>query len=163
MTTRSEAPIRGNPPARNDRRLQKLPGETSSEARRAAVIKLVETRGMPIRQAHLAAGVASSTHALWMHDESWAEELEQAAARFESMMLGAIVRDGLALRSWRAKLELLRAVAPRYARRLDLHVEAVPIERELEEKLSDEQRTERLRALVAEAQRRLDGSRTEPT
>lgn len=115
----------------------------------------------------MAVGVASSTHALWSADPAWQEELEAAGARFESAMVGSIVNDGIKLRSWRAKLEVLRARWPEsYAAytRLDVRVAQREPEVEVVEMLSPEARADRLRALIAEAERRLQvGAVPEPS
>lgn len=146
-----------NPPAANGRGLQKLPPGAGPEARKAMILKLIETRGLRPRQAALAAGVPSSSfYVLVDGDGGFRSEIEMAEARFESLMVGSIVRDGISLRSWRAKLELLRARFPdRYGERLDLHVKDETEEDRLDEAYPGDALDDRFRALVSEAQERL--------
>jgi hypothetical protein len=114
-----------SPPVPHEPVFRKLPPEATPEARKKAVLRLIETRGLRPRQAALAAGVGSSTYYDWLDgDREFVSAIEMSEAKFESAMVGSIVHDGLTLRSWRAKLELLERRFPdRYGQRVDLTID----------------------------------------
>src|SRR4051794_16033336 len=95
-----------NPPVRRRPRCRQLPRDVSRAGRRAAILALIETRGLRPRQAALAAGVASSSWYEMVEDDPTLQaDCEMALARFESAIVASIIKDGIELRSWRAKIE----------------------------------------------------------
>ena len=89
------------------------------------MIALIETRGLKPRQAALAAGIPSSSwYDLVDADPELQSDCERAAARFESALVGSILRDAISLKSWRAKLALLQAAAPWWTPTQKLDIDA---------------------------------------
>ncbi len=133
---------------------------TDRDGRRAAVIAMIESRGLRPRQAALAVGIPSSSwYDLIEADPELQSDCERAAARFEAALVGSILSDAFGLKSWRPKLALLQAVAPWWVAPTKVDIDATVNVSDVEERLANAMTPEELEAkldkLAAEAVRRL--------
>jgi hypothetical protein len=146
-----------NPPNPNERRsrasppsaLAKLPPGASADTRRTAIADVVKTTGVPPRQAAMSLGISSSAYYRLAEDPAFIDAMDEATATFARRMSAVIARAAGSLGSWKAAAFWLeRRLPDLYGSKIDLRLEARPIEEELEEKMSDEQRRERMRELA---------------
>jgi hypothetical protein len=98
---------------------------------------------------------SSAYYRLVEGDQLFRDEIENATSLFARRMAAVVARAAATLGSWRAAAFWLeRRLPDLYGVKLDLRVTDAPPEGELEEKLTPEQRDERMQALVDEWQRR---------
>ena len=104
-----------------------LPAPSRAADRKKAIVETVRKTGMHPYRAALSVGVPSSTYYRFVDDdEAFRDAIAEAEATFERRLVVSILSDGIALKSWRAKLELLsRRFPDRWGLRekLDLSVE----------------------------------------
>ncbi len=154
------------PRARNGAPVRELTVSTDRDGRRAAVLAMIESRGLRPRQAALAVGVPSSSwYDMVEADPELQSDCERAAARFEAALVGSILKDAFSLKSWRPKLALLQAVAPWWVVPtkvdIDATVQTVDEEERLANAMTPEQLEVALGNLAAEAVKRLPDERLE--
>ena len=152
------------PRARNGAPVREVTVSTDRDGRRAAVIAMIESRGLRPRQAALAVGVPSSSwYDMVEADPELQSDCERAAARFEAALVGSILKDAFSLKSWRPKLALLQAVAPWWVvpTKVDATVQTVDEEERLANALTPEELEAKLDKLTTEAVKRLPDARLE--
>jgi hypothetical protein len=154
------------PGLRNGADVRELPATTDRDGRRAAVIAMIESRGLRPRQAALAVGIPSSTwYDMIEADPELQSDCERAAARFEAAMVGSILKDAFSLKSWRPKLALLQAVAPWWVAPQKVDLDATINEPSREERMAESMTEAELDAemerLAVEALVRLPDDRLE--
>jgi hypothetical protein len=133
-----------------------IPRGAKPEARKTAIVEVIKRTGLHPLHAARSVGVSSATYYRYVDsDPDFRDEIDAATSTFARRMAAVVATAAVSLHSWKAAAWWLeRRLPDLFGARLDLRIADRPTEEELEEKLSDEQRGERMQALVDEWQRR---------
>ena len=129
-----------------------LPAPTQPEMRKKAIVEAVRKTGLHPYRAALSVGVPSSSYYRMVDDdEAFRDAIAEAESIFERRLVVSILNDGVTLKSWRAKLELLaRRFPDRWGERQKLDMTIESFSKTGFEGLSDDELDARLAELRTE-------------
>jgi hypothetical protein len=136
----------------------KLPAGATPDARKAAIVAVIERTGLHPLHSARSVGVSAASYYRYVDgDPEFRDQIDAATSLFARRMAAVVATAAASLHSWKAAAWWLeRRLPDLYGPRLDLRVAEQAPEQELEDHTTEAERAARLRLLVEEAQRRLE-------